>query len=264
MTKIDCKIQLKKHFKKLFFSSVITGLLVFFLIITSYTNNGGVSIDISGLTGENGNVQALEIMLFLTLFALAPSILIMTTSFTRIVIVLSLLRNAIGLQQTPPNQIIIGISLFLSLFIMNPVFSQINTEAYQPYSRGEITQQVALEKGIVPIKKFMLMQTTNSDLALFLKISNKVMPENPEEVPLEVLIPSFITSELKKAFTIGFLIFLPFLVIDIVVSTTLMSMGMIMLPPATIALPFKLMLFVLVDGWGLLIETLVAGFNWFT
>lgn len=264
MTKTNCKIQLKKHSKRLLFSSAITGIALLIFMGTSYATGGNVSIDITGLTGESGNVQALEIMLFLTLFTLAPSILIMTTSFTRIVIVLSLLRNAIGLQQTPPNQIIIGIALFLSLFIMNPVFSEINTQAYQPYSNGEITQEVALQRGVVPIKKFMLMQTSNSDMALFLKISKQVMPENPEEVPLEVLIPSFITSELKKAFTIGFLIFLPFLVIDIVVSSTLMSMGMIMLPPATIALPFKLMLFVLVDGWGLLIETLVAGFNWFT
>lgn len=264
MTKTNCKIQLKKHSKRLLFSSAVTGIALLIFMGTSYATSGNVSIDITGLTGESGNVQALEIMLFLTLFTLAPSILIMTTSFTRIVIVLSLLRNAIGLQQTPPNQIIIGIALFLSLFIMNPVFSEINTQAYQPYSKGEITQEVALQRGVVPIKKFMLMQTSNSDMALFLKISKQVMPENPEEVPLEVLIPSFITSELKKAFTIGFLIFLPFLVIDIVVSSTLMSMGMIMLPPATIALPFKLMLFVLVDGWGLLIETLVAGFNWFT
>lgn len=264
MTKTDCRIQLKKHFKRFLFSTAITGILLLVFMVTSYATGGNVSIDITGLTGESGNVQALEIMLFLTLFTLAPSILIMTTSFTRIVIVLSLLRNAIGLQQTPPNQIIIGIALFLSLFIMNPVFSEINTQAYQPYSNGEITQEVALQRGVVPIKKFMLMQTSNSDMALFLKISKQVMPENPEDVPLEVLIPSFITSELKKAFTIGFLIFLPFLVIDIVVSSTLMSMGMIMLPPATIALPFKLMLFVLVDGWGLLIETLVAGFNWFT
>jgi flagellar biosynthetic protein FliP len=191
----------------------------------------------------------------------------MMTSFTRIVIVLSLLRNAIGLQQTPPNQVIIGLALALSLFIMAPVISTVNKDAIEPLQKGKITEEVALERMQDPIKEFMLKQTKDKDLNMFLSLAGdeeKVeggSTESLKELSLSVIVPAFITSELKRAFTMGFLLFLPFLVIDMIVSSTLMSMGMVMLPPSMISLPFKLMLFVVVDGWGLLIETLITSFN---
>lgn len=207
------------------------------------------------------SVDTLEIIEMLTLLALVPSIVLMTTCFTRIIIVLSFLRNALGLQQTPPNQVMVGIALFLSLFIMQPVFSQINTEAYQPYKAEQITQEEFLQKASVPMKEFMLKQTKKDDLNLFINLSKTPTDTAVEELPMTTVIPAFMTSELKRAFLIGFLIFIPFLIIDMIVSSTLMSMGMIMLPPAMISLPFKLLLFVLVDGWGLLFKALVAGFN---
>ena len=218
-------------------------------------NASAAAINVNGK-----GVDTLEIIEMFTLLALAPSILIMTTCFTRIIIVLSFLRNALGLQQTPPNQVLIGIALFLSLFIMNPVISEINTDAYQPYKAEKITQEQFLEKASVPLKKFMLKQTKKDDLNLFVKLSKSEV-KSVDDVPITVVIPAFMTSELKRAFTIGFLIFIPFLIIDMIVSSTLMSMGMIMLPPAMISLPFKLLLFVLVDGWDLLFKTLATSFN---
>jgi flagellar biosynthetic protein FliP len=218
-------------------------------------NASAAAINVNGK-----GVDTLEIIEMFTLLALAPSILIMTTCFTRIIIVLSFLRNALGLQQTPPNQVLIGIALFLSLFIMNPVISEINTQAYQPYKEEKITQEQFLEKASVPLKKFMLKQTKKDDLNLFVKLSKSEV-KSFDDVPITVVIPAFMTSELKRAFTIGFLIFIPFLIIDMIVSSTLMSMGMIMLPPAMISLPFKLLLFVLVDGWDLLFKTLATSFN---
>ncbi|MFA0815040.1 MAG: flagellar type III secretion system pore protein FliP [Anaerofustis sp.] len=209
----------------------------------------------------NGGSDTLEILFTLTLLMLLPSIVIMTSSFTRIVIVLSFLRNALGLQQTPPNQVLIGIALFLSLFIMYPVISQINTDAYEPYQAGQITQQQFLDTAAVPLKEFMLKQTKSSDLDMFVSLANIDHVDDVSTLPLYVVIPSFITSELKRAFTIGFLLYIPFTIIDMIVSSTLMSMGMIMLPPAMISLPFKLLLFVLVDGWALLFKTLIASFN---
>ena len=230
-----------------------------------------INIGVNGDTG--GAIGTLEIMFLLMVLAMAPSLMVMMTSFTRIIIVLSFLRNALGTQQSPPNQVLIGLALFLSLFIMTPVIGQINTEAYEPYQAGEITQEVALENAIKPLKVFMLKQTNTKDLNLFLSISNtELIPEDNlektseerldslSELGLQVIVPSFITSELKRAFLIGFLLFIPFLIIDMVVSSTLMSMGMVMLPPSMIALPFKLMMFVLVDGWDLLLGTLVKGF----
>ncbi len=207
------------------------------------------------------NTDLLEILMGLTLLALVPSILIMTTSFTRIVIVLSCLRNAIGLQQTPPNQVLVGIALFLSLFIMSPVIGKINDTAYQPYERGEITQAEALEKAQVPLREFMLKNTNTQDLNLFLDLGNYQQPESYDQINILVIIPAFITSELKRAFLIGFLLYLPFLVIDMVVASTLMSLGMVMLPPVLISLPFKLMIFVLVDGWSMIVKSLVMSFN---
>lgn len=218
------------------------------------------------LINVNGSsVQTLEILFLITVISLLPSIVIMMTSFTRIIISLSFLRSAIGVQQTPPNSVLIGIALFLTLFIMSPVVDDINKNAYTPYKNEQITQEEALNRAVVPLKDFMLKQTEKSSLQMFMEFSGTEYPENEEELTeklsLRVVTPAFITSELKKAFTIGFLLFIPFLLIDIVVSSTLMSMGMIMLPPSLISLPFKVLLFVSVDGWQLLFSTLVRGFN---
>jgi len=214
------------------------------------------------LVNINGNgVQTLEILLMMTFVSLLPSAVIMTTSFTRITIVLSFLRNALGMQQTPPNTVLVGIALFLTLFVMSPVIDEVNETAYIPYKNEEITQKEALELASKPIKEFMLRQTEVETLEMFLDFAGEEMSEAPKDLSLRVVIPSFITSELKRAFIIGFLLFLPFLLIDIVVSSTLMSMGMIMLPPAMISLPFKILLFVTVDGWQLLFSTLIKGFH---
>ena len=218
-----------------------------------------------GLINVNGsNVQTLEILFLTTLIALLPSLLVMMTSFTRIVISLSFLRTAMGTQQNPPNTVLIGISLFLTLFIMNPVLSDIKQNAYDPYTRQEITQQEAIERAKVPLKDFMLRQTEPSSIKMFCEMAGVDAPETTEEasqLAMRVVIPSYMTSELKRAFEIGFLLYLPFLLIDIVVSSTLMSMGMIMLPPAMISMPFKLLLFITVDGWQLMFSSLVQGFN---
>ena len=214
------------------------------------------------LVNINGDrVPTLELLLMLTVIALLPSILVMMTSFTRIVIILSFVRNALGVQQVPPSMVMVGISLFLTLFIMNPVISEINTTAYQPYKNEEISQEEVLKRAQVPLKEFMLRQTEISSLNMYKELSGAEEVEESTELPLTTIIPAFITSELKRAFMAGFLLFLPFLLIDIVVSTTLMSMGMFMLPPATISLPFKLLLFVTVDGWQLLFYNLVQSFR---
>lgn len=214
------------------------------------------------LINVNGDkVPTLELMLLLTIISLLPSIIIMMSSFMRTIIILSFLRNAMGIQQTPPNMVLIGISLFLTLFIMQPVVTQINDNAYQPYLNEEITQQEAIERAKMPLKTFMLKNTEKSAVNLFVELSGEEQPEKIEDLPMTVVIPSFMTSELKKAFTAGFLLFLPFLIIDIVVSSTLMSMGMMMLPPAMISLPFKLLLFVTVNGWELLFSTIVKSFR---
>ena len=216
----------------------------------------------NALVNINGNqVPTLDILLLLTIVAVLPSIVIMMTSFTRTVIILSFLRNALGIQQTPPNMVLVGIALFLTLFIMDPVIKQINTEAYTPYKNQEITQEEALTRASVPIKKFMLENTEKSTVKLFTDMAKIEAPENVEDLPMRVVIPSFMTSELKRAFMAGFLIFIPFLLIDIIVSSTLMSMGMIMLPPSMISLPFKLLLFVTVNGWELLFSQIVKSFN---
>jgi flagellar biosynthetic protein FliP len=203
---------------------------------------------------------SLQTLVLLTALSALPALLLMMTSFTRIVIVLSLLRQALGTPSAPPNQVLIGLSLFLTLFVMGPVLDKIYTDAYQPLSENKITMQQALDKGAAPLKEFMLKQTRQSDLALYLKISGSPALQGPEQVPLRVLVPAFITSELKTAFQISFAIFIPFLIIDMVVASVLMSMGMMMVSPAIVALPFKLMLFVLVDGWQLLIGSLAQSF----
>ncbi len=212
--------------------------------------------------GEDGDlVLSLRILLLLTILSLAPAILIMVTSFTRIIIVLSLIRNALATRTMPPNQVLIGLAIFLTIFIMAPVWQDVNTTAIQPYLNEEIETELALERGIQPVRDFMLRQTREKDLALFIDISGEERPENQDDIPIFVLIPAFIISELIIAFQIGFMIYIPFLMIDMVVASILMSMGMLMLPPVMISLPFKILLFVLVDGWYLVIESLIKTFN---
>ena len=215
----------------------------------------------SQINVNGSQVPTLDILLLLTIVSLLPSLLIMMTSFTRTIIILSFLRNALGVQQTPPNMVLIGISIFLTLFIMDPVIGEINTEAYTPYKNSEITQEEAIERAQVPLKRFMLKNTEKGPMDMFMEISNAEAVENKEDLPMTVVIPAFMTSELKKAFSAGFLLYIPFLLIDIVVSSTLMSMGMMMLPPAMISLPFKLLLFITVDGWELLFSTIANSFN---
>ena len=212
---------------------------------------------------ENGGQTyslTLQALIFMTLLSLLPAILLMMTAFTRIIIVLGILRQAIGAGQTPPNQVLIGLALFLTLFVMAPVVERISVEALQPYQAGQIDTNTAIERALVPLKGFMLEQTRESDIATFVKISGGTGFEKPEDVPLAILVPSFVTSELKTAFTIGFLLFIPFVIIDLVVASVLMSMGMMMLSPVLISLPFKLMLFVLVDGWSLVMGSLAGSF----
>ncbi len=212
-------------------------------------------------TGGGVNYSlSLQALILMTALTFLPSALIMMTSFTRIIIVLSLLRQALGTQSSPPNQVLIGLALFLTMFVMGPVIDKIYVEAYQPLSENKITMPQALEKGAVPLKTFMLKQTRQADLALFVKVSGSPPLQGPEDVSLRILVPAFVTSELKTAFQIGFAIFIPFLIIDMVVASVLMSMGMMMMSPAIISLPFKLMLFVLVDGWQLLIASLSQSF----
>lgn len=203
---------------------------------------------------------ALQILFLLTVLTLAPSILILTTSFSRIIIVLSFLRQAMGTQQTPPTQVLIGLALFLTFFVMSPVISEINETAFQPYMNEEISQSEAFGIAQTPIKRFMLKQTREKDLALFVNISHQEPPTTEDEIGLNVVIPAFVISELKTAFQIGFLIYIPFLILDMVVASILLSMGMMMLPPVLISLPFKLMLFVMVDGWHLTVGSLVRSF----
>ena len=216
------------------------------------------------LINVNGNqVPTLEILLLLTIVALLPSLIIMMTSFSRTVIILSFLRNALGIQQTPPNMVLVGISLFLTLFIMDPVIKEINTEAYEPYKNQQITQEEALERAQVPLKEFMLKQTEKSSLNLYMDMADVQLAEDesPEDLSITVIVPAFMTSELKHAFLIGFYLYIPFVLIDVVVASTLMSMGMIMLPPSMISMPFKLLLFISLDGWQLLFSTLVRSFQ---
>lgn len=220
---------------------------------------GGLSINYNN-NGEGGLSANIKILLFLTIISLAPSILIMLTSFTRIIIVLHFTRNALNTQTAPPNQVLVGLSLFLTLFIMGPIFTQINDTAIKPLDAGQITQEQALEIGLKPLRQFMFEQTQTKDIQLFLDIAQINNIEEQEDIPISVLIPSFIISELRSAFIMGFLIYIPFIIIDMVVASTLMSMGMMMLPPTTISMPFKILLFILADGWNLIIGNLVKTF----
>ncbi len=231
--------------------------------LTNFDNNDDVSVGLTLTTNSDDTSLSgtLQILLVITVISIAPSILVMVTSFTRIIVVLHFIRTATGLQSSPPNNVLIGLSLFLTLFIMSPVFSKVNTEALQPLNAGEITQQQAIERGLEPIREFMLKQVRQDDLRLFMDIAKMDTVESVDEIPITVIIPAFIISELRAAFIIGFLIYIPFIVIDMVVSSVLMSMGMMMLPPTTISMPFKILLFVLADGWHLIIGSLVNSFN---
>ena len=213
----------------------------------------------TGPTGASYSVP-IQTLLFFTALSFLPAVLLMMTGFTRIVIVLSLLRQALGTQSSPPNQVIVGLSLFLTFFVMGPTLDQVYTEAYLPYSKNTIAFEQALDKAETPMRQFMARQTRQSDLALFVRLAKLDPGATAETVPMRVLVPAFVTSELKSAFQIGFMIFIPFLVIDIVVASVLMSLGMMMLSPVLVALPFKLMLFVLADGWNLLVGSLAASF----
>lgn len=206
-------------------------------------------------------VDSLQVLLLLTVLALVPAFLVLMTSFTRIVVVLSFVRSALATQQTPPNQVLIGLALFLTFFTMVPVYNQVKSQALDPYLAQQITQEQALELAQQPIKEFMFKQTREKDLALFVNASHGQRPNSKDDIPLLTLIPAFVISELKTAFQMGFLIFIPFLVIDMVVASTLMSMGMFMIPPVMIALPFKLLLFVMVDGWYLVVKSLMESFR---
>ena len=224
------------------------------------------SVNFSLGTSEDGQevVSSIQILVMLTIISLAPSILIMTTSFTRILVVLHFVRSALSTQQTPPNQLLVGLALFLTLFIMMPVITEVNETALQPYSEGTINQEVALDRGLAPIREFMLGQLSSEEgqksLALFMDISQTGLVETYDDIPTEVIIPAFIINELRIAFIIGFYLYIPFIVIDMVVASTLMSMGMMMLPPVMISMPFKLLLFVVADGWNLIIKELVNSF----
>lgn len=219
-----------------------------------------INLDVGQSDEPEQVVGTLQILFLLTILTLAPAFLVMMTSFTRIVVVLSFLRNALATQQTPPNQVLIGLALFLTFFTMAPVFQDIKAEAIDPYLAQQITQEEAFEAGSAPLKDFMLRQTREKDLALFVKMSDTPRPQTETDVPMHVLIPAFAISELRIAFEMGFLIYVPFLIIDMVVASTLMSMGMFMVPPIMISLPFKILLFVMVDGWHLIVKSLLESF----
>ena len=219
--------------------------------------------NITSNAGSSSLSASMRMLLVLTLLSLAPFLLIMVTSFARIIVVLHFLRSALGTQSSPPNQVLVGLALFLTLFIMSPVIAQVNSECLQPFDKGQMTQEEALNAGLKPIRRFMFEQTSRKDIRLFLQIQKKtdnVSVDKEEEIPTLVLIPAFMISELRTAFIIGFLLYLPFIVIDMVVASTLMSMGMMMLPPTTISMPFKILLFVLADGWNLVIGQVVKTF----
>ena len=220
----------------------------------------GLSLDL-GTTSAQQTGTSLQLLMLMTVLSLAPAILMMMTAFTRIIIVLSFVRNAMGTQQLPPNQVMVGLALILTFFVMAPTFTAINTTAIQPYMKNQITQTEALAKAELPLRDFMFRQTREKDLELFVGLSKMERPKTYRNVPTYVLIPAFVISELKTAFQMGFAIFIPFIVIDMIVSSTLMSIGMMMLPPMMISLPFKLLLFVLVDGWHLVVESLVTSFK---
>lgn len=251
--------------------NLITIILIFLAFISISEVSMAVEFQLPDInfqiSGSEDNTEgedlvlSLQILLLLTVLTLAPALMVMVTSFTRIIVVLSLMRIALATRRMPPNQVLIGLALFLTVFIMAPVWQDINHNALQPYLNDEINTDTAFNRAVQPIRGFMFKQTRERDLALFVDMAKLERPENKDDIPLHVLIPAFVLSELKTAFQIGFMIYVPFLMIDMVVASTLMSMGMLMLPPIMISLPFKLLLFVLVDGWYLVIESLIKTFN---
>ena len=242
-------------------SPALVSVLLLCLPLTAAAQQGLPAWTSTPTAGGGQNYSlSIQTLILLTSLSFIPAALLMMTCFTRIIIVLSLLRQALGTQSAPPTQVLVGLSLFLTLFVMGPVFDKIYVDAYQPFSDNKISIMDAMEKGAKPLKEFMLKQTRQSDLALYVKLSHSPALQGPEDVPLRLLVPAFITSELKTAFQISFAIFIPFLIIDMVVASILMSMGMMMMSPAIVSLPFKLMLFVLVDGWQLLIGSLAESF----
>ena len=247
-----------KDFKKWGFA--LGGILLGILPSQAAMTFPNINIGMQTVNTPQEFTNGLQILIWLTILTLAPSILIMTTSFIRLVVVLALTRQALGAGTLPPNQVITSLALILTFFIMAPTFNEINEKALQPYMNNQITQQVALEKGVQPLREFMIQHTEEKELGLFLTMAKIDKPKNWKDVPTYTLIPAFVISELKTSFKIGFVIFMPFLVIDIVVSSILVSMGMLFLPPATVATPFKLILFVMIDGWYLVTKTLLEGF----
>jgi flagellar biosynthetic protein FliP len=221
--------------------------------------DGTVTINVGGTNSKPS--QSIVILIALTVLSVAPALLLLCTAFTKVFVVLSITRNALGLTSVPPNQVLAGLALFISLFVMGPVLSDMNKDGVQPYLKGEKTQSVAFNDGVKPLREFMLKHTRKDELALFTKVAEKPLPKNRDSVPLSTLVPAFALSELRAAFIIGFVIYVPFLVIDMIVSASLMSLGMMMLPPVTVSLPFKMLLFVLVNGWGLVITALVASYR---
>ncbi len=238
----------------------ITAVLILLMPTAAFAAGVPAVTVVNDVQGSQTYTLSIQVLALMTALTFLPALVLGMSAFTRVIIVLSILRQAMGTAQTPPNQVLIGVSLFLTFFIMSPVVDEVRTSAVQPYSAGELTLDEAVEAGVAPLRSFMLNQTREQDLKLFADIAGHAGYASPDDVPMSLLIPSFIVSELKTAFQIGFLIFIPFLIIDLVVSSVLMSMGMMMLSPMLISLPFKLMLFVLVDGWALMMGTLAASF----
>jgi flagellar biosynthesis protein FliP len=251
------------NFKKYTAWSFASFIIIFLTALPSMAEIAlpSINIGMKSINSPQEFSQGIQMLIMLTILTLAPSIFVMTTAFTRIVIVLAFTRQAIGTGQLPPTQVIVSLALILTFFVMSPTFDKINQTAFQPYMSNKITQQMAIKKSIDPLRDFMFKQTDETELALFVKLAEIQKPKNKNDIPTYVLLPSFIISELKTAFKIGFMIFIPFLVIDIVVASILVSMGMLFLPPPTISTPFKIILFVLIDGWHLISKALVEGFR---
>ncbi len=250
----------RKNFRWVILLVLLVGLLLAGCSADPNLTAPGVTLSVDPQGEPKQVTSGVQLLVLLTVLSMAPAILILATSFTRIVIVISMLRSAIGTPTIPPNQVVIGLSLLLTFFIMAPVYKQIDAQAIQPYLREEISQETALKEAVKPVREFMFKQTREKDLALFLELSNQPQPETLEDIETVTLFPAFVISELRTAFTMGFVIYIPFLVIDLVVSSVLLSMGMMMLPPSLISLPFKLLLFVMVDGWYLLVRSLAVSF----
>lgn len=253
-------------YKQRYVVAIIAAFLVFFYspatsLAAPLVPIPSVNVGVESANNPKDVALSLQILLTLTILSLAPSILIMMTSFIRIIVVLSFLRSALATQQMPPNQVLIGLALFLTFFTMSPYLDQANKNGLQPYLNGAITQEAAIDESLKPMREFMFKQTRENDLALFVNLSELQRPNSPDDVPTTTLIPAFVISELKTAFQIGFMIYIPFIVIDMVVASTLMSMGMMMVPPVMISLPFKILLFILVDGWHLIIKSLINSFH---